>query len=130
MTKTLVEQYVEDPDHMRAFQQEREIYKTTELIESVMQEKNISRSELARRLGKSKGWVTQLLDGDANKTIRTVADVLAVMGRELRVVSQDICISNAPVRSDAATANGSGNRNRQRHPRLQHNRNARTRTSF
>ena len=84
---------------MRVFQQERAIYKTTELIESVMQEKNINRSELARRLGKSKGWVTQLLDQDANKTICTIADVLAVMGREYHAFSWDICISNAPAYS-------------------------------
>lgn len=34
------------------------------------------------QLGKSKGWVTQLLDGEANKTIRTIADAFAVLGQE------------------------------------------------
>jgi transcriptional regulator with XRE-family HTH domain len=82
MTKTLVEQYVEDPVHMRLFQQERAIYEVTELIESVMSEIGVTRSQLAAKLGQSKGWVTQLLDGEKNKTIRTVADVLAVLGRE------------------------------------------------
>jgi transcriptional regulator with XRE-family HTH domain len=82
--KPLVEQYLENSDNMRVFQQERAIYRVTELIESVMQAEGITRSELAKRLGRNKGWVTQLLDGEANKTIRTVADVLAVMGREFR----------------------------------------------
>jgi transcriptional regulator with XRE-family HTH domain len=81
-TKTLVEQYVEDPNHMRLFQQEGAIYEVTELIESVMGEQGVSRSDLARRLGRTKGWITQLLDGEANKTIRTVADVLTVLGME------------------------------------------------
>jgi len=94
MTKTLVEQYVEDPAHMRLFQQERAIYEVTELLESVMEDKGVSRSELARLLGKDKSWVTQLLDGEANKTIRTVADVLAVLGREFRAFSDPIRISN------------------------------------
>jgi hypothetical protein len=96
MTKTLVEQYVEDPKHMRQFQQERAIYEVTELIESVMRDLGISRTELANRLGRSKGWVTQLLDGEANKTIRTVADVFAVLGQEYRSFYQPIRISNAP----------------------------------
>lgn len=94
MTKTLVEKYVEDPEQMRLFQQERAIYEITELIESVMEAKGISRAALAKRLGKSKGWITQLLDGEANKTIRTVADVLTVLGQELRVFAQPIRISN------------------------------------
>lgn len=82
MKKTLVEKYVEDPFHMRLFQQERAIYEATELLESVMRETGVTRTELARRLGKTKGWVTQLLDEEANKTIRTVADAFAVLGRE------------------------------------------------
>lgn len=95
MTKTMVEKYVEDPEQMRLYQQERAIYEITELIESVMEAKGISRAALAKRLGKSKGWITQLLDGEANKTIRTVADVLAVLGQEFRVFAQPIRISNA-----------------------------------
>jgi transcriptional regulator with XRE-family HTH domain len=103
MTKTLVEKYVEDPEQMRLYQQERAIYEITELIESVMETEGISRATLAKRLGKSKGWITQLLDGEANKTIRTVADVLAVLGQEFRVFAQPIRISNE---QDAGARNG------------------------
>src|SRR5262245_58561677 len=67
---------------MREYQQERAIYEVTELLESVMEEQGITRAELAKRLGQSKSWVTQLLDGEQNKTIRTVADVFALLGRE------------------------------------------------
>jgi len=91
--KTYLEKRLEDPDNLRRFLQERAIYEVTELLESLMGEMNITRSELARRLGKSRGWVTQLLDGEANKTIRTIADVFAVLGREYRSFSQPIQIS-------------------------------------
>lgn len=101
MAKTLVEQYVEDPSHMRLYQQERAIYEVTELIESVMDEKGVSRADLARKLGKSRGWVTQLLDGEANKTIRTIADVLAVLGREYRSFQRPIQIGNKGGRTPA-----------------------------
>lgn len=82
MTKTLVEQYVSDHSHMRLFQQELAIYEVTELIESAMADMGVSRSDLAAKLGQSKSWITQLLDGEKNKTIRTVADVFAVLGLE------------------------------------------------
>lgn len=90
---TLVEQFVANPAHMRLFQQERAIYEVTELIEVLMGELGVSRADLAKRLGKTRGWVTQLLDGEANKTVRTVADVLAVLGHEFRSFSQPIRIS-------------------------------------
>jgi transcriptional regulator with XRE-family HTH domain len=96
MSKTLVDQYVDDPERMRLFQQERAIYEITELIEAEMEAQGVSRAALAKRLGKSKGWVTQLLDGEANKTIRTVADVLAVLGKEFRAFTQPIRVSNEP----------------------------------
>jgi len=93
MTKTLVEQYVEDPERMRLYQQERAIYEVTELLESLMRELGVSRAELAKRLGKSRGWITQMLDGDANKTIRTIADAFAVLGQEFRSFYRPIRIS-------------------------------------
>lgn len=95
MKKTFVEKYVENPLHMRLFQQERAIYEVTELLESVMGELGVSRAELAKRLGKTRGWVTQLLDGDANKTIRTIADAFAVLGYEFRSSCQPIQVSSA-----------------------------------
>ncbi|HEY1379440.1 MAG TPA: hypothetical protein VGF55_21740 [Gemmataceae bacterium] len=104
MTKTLVEQYVEDPTHMRLFQQERAIYEVTELLESVMVELGVTRSELAKRLGRSKGWVTQLLDGEANKTIRTVADAFAVLGREYRSAQVPIQIGNVAISSSSVSS--------------------------
>jgi transcriptional regulator with XRE-family HTH domain len=47
-----------------------------------MDEAGVTRSELAARLGKTKGYITQLLDGSANMTIRTIADVFLVLGHE------------------------------------------------
>jgi hypothetical protein len=95
--QTLVEQYVSDPENMRAFQQELAIYHVTELIEQVMSEVGVSRAELAKLLGRSKAWVTQLLDGEGNKTIRTVADALAVLGREFRGSAPRIGVGAQPV---------------------------------
>ncbi len=94
MAKTLVEQFVDSLEGMRSFQQEAAIYEITELIEERLSNEGISRSELAKKLGKTKGWVTQLLDGESNKTIRTVADVFAVLGRSLHFSDVPIEISS------------------------------------
>lgn len=90
--KSFLEQLLTSPDNVRRFQQERAILEVTELIEQAMQESGVGRSELAKLLGRSKAWVTQLLDGEGNKTIRTVADALAVLGRELRASAPPISL--------------------------------------
>lgn len=83
MAKTLVEQYVENFQNMRVFQQGRAILEVAYLLEKVMERKGVQRADLARSLGKSKGWVTQLLDDEANHTLRTITDVFAVLGHSL-----------------------------------------------
>ena len=51
-----------------------------DLILSAMNEQEISKSELARRLGVSPANVTQLLSGDRNLTLKTLADIAYVLG--------------------------------------------------
>ncbi len=62
--------------------QERSILEATEMICSLMKSQKVSRAELARRLQKSKGYITQLLDGATNMTLRTVSDVFVALGKE------------------------------------------------
>lgn len=96
MEKTLLEQFVSTDARMRRFQQERAISAVTGIIRRAMDEQGLRRTELAARLRKTKGWVTQLLDGEGNKTIRTVADVLAALGLELHVTCRPIQIGSTP----------------------------------
>jgi len=82
--KTFVEEVTSTEAGTRAFNQECAILELTELICRIMQETGVGRAELARRLGKTKGYVTQLLDGRANMTLRTIADVFTALGRTIR----------------------------------------------
>jgi transcriptional regulator with XRE-family HTH domain len=54
----------------------------TEQICYWMEEKKISRSELARRLGKSRAYVTRILKGNSNFTIGSLAKVAIALGVE------------------------------------------------
>lgn len=81
MSQTFIERLTQTAEGMRYFQQERAIQEVTDLICHVMDEQRVSRAELARRLGKSKGYITQLLDGRTNMTIRTVSEVFGALER-------------------------------------------------
>ena len=70
------------------------IMEVTETLCELLEKEKISRKELADRLGKSKGFVSQLLNGGRNLTLRTVADILHVLGYRvaltpLKKVSKD-----------------------------------------
>jgi antitoxin component HigA of HigAB toxin-antitoxin module len=77
--KTLLEEYLEDPE-ARLMAQEELILEVTETLCELLEKEKVSRKELAERLGKSKGFISQLLNGGRNLTLRTVADILHVLG--------------------------------------------------
>jgi transcriptional regulator with XRE-family HTH domain len=62
-----------------SFRQEELLLEATELLVSIMEENGITRTELARRIGKSKAFVTQCLSGDHNLTLRTLADLFTAL---------------------------------------------------
>ena len=69
-----------DPEFRKLLAQEELILEVTETICEILENEKVSRKELADRLGKSKGFVSQLLNGGRNLTLRTVADILHVLG--------------------------------------------------
>ncbi len=81
MGETLTERLTKTPEGMRLYQQERAIQELTDLVCELMEEQDVSRSELAKRLGRTKGYITQLLDGRANMTVRTISDVFTALDR-------------------------------------------------
>jgi transcriptional regulator with XRE-family HTH domain len=80
MKTTILDEYLEDEEFRRLFAQEDLILEVTETICELLENEKISRKELADRLGKTKGFVSQLLNGGRNLTLRTVADILHVLG--------------------------------------------------
>lgn len=78
--KAMLEKYLEDPEFAQLMAQEELILEVTETLCEVLEKEGISRKELAERLGKTKGFVSQLLNGGRNLTLRTVADILHVLG--------------------------------------------------
>jgi transcriptional regulator with XRE-family HTH domain len=80
MKTTILDEYLKDDEFRRLFAQEDLILQVTETLCELLEKEKISRKELADRLGKTKGFVSQLLNGGRNLTLRTVADILHVLG--------------------------------------------------
>ena len=83
--KTQHEILMKDPEFQRLLSIEALVADASELIASLMAEQNMSKAGLARRLNKSRAWVTQLLCGNANMTVRTLAEVAFAMHAEVKL---------------------------------------------
>jgi transcriptional regulator with XRE-family HTH domain len=80
-----VQDVLRTEEGQRLFERERVWVETTEHICRLMEQENVSRAELARRLGKTPAYVTKLLRGTQNLTLGTVSDVAFVLGRSLSI---------------------------------------------
>ena len=76
MQRTMVEEFTSTPEGMADFQRERVILDVAILIRRLLKEQGLTKAELASRLGKSKAFITQILNGRANMTLRTISDVM------------------------------------------------------
>lgn len=86
------------PEGMRLYQQERAILEVTEVICELMDKQGVSRSDLAKRLGRTKGYITQLLDGRANMTVRTISDVFTALGLAVHFQEGNVCVTRDQLR--------------------------------
>ncbi|MFP3938529.1 MAG: helix-turn-helix domain-containing protein [Phycisphaerae bacterium] len=82
---TILDRLSQSDGQQRLLRQERAILEITETLCKLMEEQNITRADLARKLGTSKANITQMLDGQRNLTVRTIADVLYHLGHALRL---------------------------------------------
>lgn len=86
--KTRHEVLMKDPEFRRLVSIEALVAEASEAIAKLMAEQNVSKADLARRLNKSRAWVTQLLSGKANMTVRTLAEVVYALDAELKLHAQ------------------------------------------
>jgi transcriptional regulator with XRE-family HTH domain len=75
-------------DHEALKTQERLILEVTETIVGILDEQKMSRQQLAIHLGKTKGFVSQLLSGERNMTLRTLAKLGYVLGYEFHITGR------------------------------------------
>jgi transcriptional regulator with XRE-family HTH domain len=84
-TKTQFEQLMESPEFRKLYAIEGLVTEAGEFIARLMQEQGVTKAELARRLGKSRAYITQMLSGSANLTVRTLAEVAYALGAEVKL---------------------------------------------
>jgi transcriptional regulator with XRE-family HTH domain len=59
-------------------------------VDEYMKENNLNRSQLAERLGVTKGYVSQILNGQFNHNLSTFVDLTLAIGKVPRVLFEDL----------------------------------------
>ena len=97
---TKYDELMNDPEFRKEMAIESCIAEAAEVIAQLMAEQNLSKSDVANRLGKSRAWVTQLLNGKANMTIRTFAEVVFALGGQATLQTATSRKPQAPPRRE------------------------------
>lgn len=53
-------------------------------IQNAMDESGVSRAEMARRMGRNRAFISRILSGSHNLTVRTMAKAMAACGFEIQ----------------------------------------------
>ncbi len=83
-TFNTLQQHLKSEAEERAFAQEACVISVTEAVSATLREKGLTQSWIAERIGRTKGFVSQVLSGSRNMTLRTLADLLWAAGVEVR----------------------------------------------
>jgi transcriptional regulator with XRE-family HTH domain len=83
--KTKFEEFVADFENRRLFEQEALVLEATELITQFMEKRGVNKTQLAKKIGRSKAFVTQILSGSRNMTLHTLADVAFALGCRIKL---------------------------------------------
>ena len=75
----------EEAENTAEYQFEKAVVDLTEQLCEIMEAKGITRADLARQLGKSRAWVTKVLRGDHNVTLKTITDIFWQLGYNARI---------------------------------------------
>jgi transcriptional regulator with XRE-family HTH domain len=89
--KTDYENFARSDGGRRLLRQEDLIMQVLEDLSGILEAENISRVSLAQRLGKTKGFVSQILSGGRNLTLRTIADICWAIGYAPRLEVKKEC---------------------------------------
>ena len=83
---TTIHERIQERGEQREYAQDKLLEDVTEELLFELENRGLTKADLASLLGKSKPFVTRLLNGDHNMTLRTLADVCYVLGVNPQVI--------------------------------------------
>jgi ribosome-binding protein aMBF1 (putative translation factor) len=83
-----LQEQMASPTFRRIYAREGLMLEFSEAISAVMEDRKISRAELARRMKRTPAFITQILNHDRNPTLATLARIGQALGCEFKVTTR------------------------------------------
>jgi len=87
------DELMQNPEFKRLYAIEGLIADTAQMISDLLEKRRIKQADLARRLNKTPAFVSQLLNGKANMTVHTLAEVIFALEATVKISAQDLSAS-------------------------------------
>ena len=84
--ETLYDGYLKDKEFARIMAQEDLIMDVTENFCKILEDEGIKRTKLAQLMGKTRGYISQRLNGHKNITLRSLSDIAFVLGYQVNII--------------------------------------------
>jgi len=81
---------IQSEDYKKLYAAEELTFNVTEDLLIQMEDMEVSKSELAEKLGRTKAYVSQLLSGSRNMTLRTLSDICYALKIKPSVNFEDV----------------------------------------
>lgn len=78
----------QNEENAKLMAQELLITEVTEEIWKAMEETGVNKTELANRIGVTKGYISQVLGGSRNMTLRTLSDICFALGKQVTITME------------------------------------------
>jgi transcriptional regulator with XRE-family HTH domain len=85
MNTAWIERRNSSPEARRDFEEERLVFNAAEAIAELMERNELTKADLANALGTSRAYVTGLLSGSRNMTLRTLGSVACMLGHRVEL---------------------------------------------
>jgi len=104
MSARSFKQLFAEAERMPEFWEEGAILDFSEALYVAMEDQGVTRAELARRLGTSQAYITRVLSGNANFTLKTMSKLALALGMQLDVGLSPQRLSSAAAKADEGGA--------------------------
>ncbi len=80
-----INELLKDTEFRQGYEEERIVILFGEILSEIMEKRKWNKARLARELGFSKSYVTQLLKGSKNISLRNLAKIMFRLGRRVNI---------------------------------------------
>jgi transcriptional regulator with XRE-family HTH domain len=88
------QEFIADDKRRLLYERESLAFDAAEMIAHLMTGRKMNKAQLARAIGKSRAYVTQLLSGSRNMTIHTLADLGLALGYRFELKARECKADN------------------------------------